>query len=191
MNNFIKIIKSIVKAETAFSEFTRAKVTEVDETNYTAMVVDTADDDAEYEVVLCSISGSDNGIIPIPVVGSIVMIGFADRVPEQAFISKFSKIEKFILSANTEIEFQCKGHSIKFSSDGIEYIDSKGEPMVLGQSLFDYLSKLDTTVQSILTWAATGSPPNPSGLYGGIAPLAGVTHTPVSNNILSQKGKLS
>ncbi|MBN1499766.1 MAG: hypothetical protein JW982_06420 [Spirochaetes bacterium] len=191
MSNFDKIIKSMIKSELEFADFTRAKVIYVDENKLIAEVVDTADESAEYDAVIKSISGTDTGIIPIPKINSIVMIGFADKKPSQAFIAVYDEIEKYLIKAISEITFESNGHSIKISENGIEYIDSNGEAMVLGEKLKQYLSGVDTTLNAILTWAATGVPPNGSGLFGGIAPLAGVTHNPVSDSILSQKGKIS
>ncbi len=190
LSSLLNTIKMLVRKEMEFSEPTRAKVIRVDESALSATVVDTADEQAEYDAVLrsTSIFGAESGIVPIPVVGSIVVIEFIDSNPSQAFVSKFSEIEKFKIISETEIVLESNGHSIVIDSEGIKYTDTAGEPMVKGQSLINYLSGLDAVIQSLLAWAETGVAPGPQ---GGISPLAGVVHTPATNDVLSQKGKIS
>ncbi len=182
LSSLLSTIKMLVRKEMEFSEPTRAKVIRVDESALSVTVVDTADEQAEYDAVLrsTSIAGAELGIVPIPAVGSIVIIEFVDSNPSQAFVSKFSEIEKFKIISEAEIVLESNGHSIVIDSEGIKYTDTTGEPMVKGQSLINYLSGLDTVIQSLLTWAASVSPP-----------LSGVAHTPVANDILSNKGKIS
>jgi len=190
MKNFIDTIKGIISRQTEFLAPTRAKVISVDESTLEVTVIDTADETAEYDAVLraTSIQGVEAGVIPIPKIGSLVMIEFVDQSPSQAFVSKFSEISKYKIVSETSIAFESQGHSITIDSEGIRYLDTAGEPMVMGQALMTYLAKLDATMQAIILWGAKGVAP---GATGGIVPLAGVTHTAVNDSILSQKGKIS
>ena len=63
--------------------------------------------------------------------------------------------------------------------------------MVLGDSLATWAQAMDAAMTALYAWAATGIPPNPSGLFGGISPFPRTPAlTPWSAANLSQNHKL-
>jgi len=198
-HNIVDAIKKAAGTENIEGNVCRAKILSVSTADKMARVVKTTDEDDDtrtvYNASLKAVVDGNTEILIIPETDSIVLVAFAENSENQAVIIKCSKIKDIIINTLNTLSVKVNGiDCIRCSSSGTiigEESDSppvSAEKMVKGDSLKTWCQNVDQILQTIITWAGTGVAPGPA---GGIAPLAGVTASQFSNDILSGKNKVS
>jgi hypothetical protein len=195
VGNLYEVIQKIAERSVEVLPPVRATVVSINLQNYTITAQAQKSEKsagAIYEATLRSVVGEESGVIVVPVKGSSVIIEFAHNAAEQAFVTKVAEVDKIIIRPKTTLELQINKDAaarIVLSSDGIA-IGEAVEPAVLGDTLETWCKDVDSTLNAIIQWGATGVSPTSGPGPGGIAPLAGVSHQAVGI-IKSEKVKLS
>lgn len=137
-------------------------------------------------------------LLIVPADNSHVLCVYSLEFRNQAYIVACSKIKKILLKSNpggvSSIEFSDAGVELKSGADGRVKIAPAGtelgtgaQKMVRGDDLMSHLEAINEKLQELGAWAATGSPPGPT---GGIAPLVGFAPPTIPATLLSSKNKV-
>ncbi|MBN2435574.1 MAG: hypothetical protein JXK07_09955 [Spirochaetes bacterium] len=170
-----------------------AKVLSVDENTYTANVglLDEDEMSVSYSARLRSCTIDDSkGFIIVPVIGSIISIGFLDLENKETVVIKESEIDKVIINCTTSLEIKITNSNtsnISINETGIVFGEDGNEPFVRGNKLKSWAQDVDSKIETLINWAGTGKPP---GETGGIAPLVGVMPSEFDEETLSEKYKM-
>ncbi len=153
--SFIKVLSDLINQLVVQKGGKRGVVKSVDEEALTCTV---EPDDKSAIIVSAKITADGKGIIPLPTVGSVVsLIPFHMESEEEGDwgIVQYSRIDKYIVLAETDIIIEAKG-TVKIGSE------TSNEPLIMGTKL---IAKLQELVTPLLTHihpvTAIGSPTGP------------------------------